>query len=432
MHDAGPLTPVLDWVNPRFGPISKFRGLRLDYPEPPWWLYQADLARNIGKYYSPDTPVALGCSLDGDEAIRRALGESVERYTGYNSIRNADLKPIAAGDSELLPLFPYCLPDEECSGNFKGAAIAYDDNTLLTHTPNHRLSDGKEVWIPAGEVHLAFWPKEPEPIIALPITAGLSFHSGPVNAIWSGICELAERDQMMIFWWNKIAIPKIIVDKNAAGRNLLQRIFQIEKADIKVHLFAMNIDFPVPAVFCVLESDRFPYYVAAASAHNDAEIACCGALDEAMAIRFSQIKYESEVVIESFTDFNWVKSFSDHAMLYANWPGSPGLDFLLKDNKNEVTLADFKRKQWLQGPDSMDDLGTIANQLEAIGLTVLWSDLTSTEAAELGTCVKVTIPQMVPLSVAQKVRWLACPRLNVNKQESLNSSDFNLYPHPFP
>ncbi len=81
----------------------------------------------------------------------------------------------------------------------------------------------------------------------------------------------------------------------------------------------MNIDFPVPAVFCVLESDRFPYYVAAASAHEDVEIACCGAIDEAIAIRFSQIKYDRDVTIESFTEFSWVKAFSDHARLYANW-----------------------------------------------------------------------------------------------------------------
>ncbi len=213
MHDAGPLKPILEWVNPRFGPISKFRGLRLDHPEPPWWLYQADLARNIGKYYTPDTPAALGCSLDGDEAIRRALGESVERYTGYNSIRSAELTTIAARDSELLPLFPFCLPDEECSDNFKGAGIGYNENTMLTHTNARRLDNGEEVWIPAGEVHMAFWPKEPEPLISLPITAGLSFHSGPVKAIWSGICELAERDQMMIFGGTKIQLPKLSLTK---------------------------------------------------------------------------------------------------------------------------------------------------------------------------------------------------------------------------
>lgn len=432
MHDAGPLSPILEWVNPRFGPISKFRGSRLNYPEPPWWLYQSDLVRNIGKYYAAENAAALGCSLDGDEAIRRSLGESVERYTGYNSLKAAELMQIAAGESELLPLFPYCLLDEECSVNFKGATVAYNRSTMLTHTPARRLKDGNHVWIPAGEMHLAFWPKAPEPIITLPISAGLSFHSGPVKAIWSGICELAERDQMMIFWWNKISIPKITIDKNTAGRNLSQRIFQIEKAGIKIHLLSMNINFPIPAIFCVLESDRFPFYVAGASAHEDAEIACCGAIDEAMSIRFSQVKYARDSVVESFEEFNWVKAFIDHATLYANWPNSPALDFLLKNNPNKLSLDDYKAQHWLQAPGSMDDLSKIATQLEALGLTVLWSDLTSTEAAELGTCVKVTIPEMVPLNVAHKVRWLACPRLNINKKESIRASDFNPYPHPFP
>ncbi len=111
---------------------------------------------------------------------------------------------------------------------------------------------------------------------------------------------------------------------------------------------------------------------------------------------------------------------------------SRGLEFLLNDNPNKLSLDDYKKRQWLQAPESMEDLGKIAKQLEELGLTVLWSDLTSTEAAELGTCVKVTIPEMVPLNVAHKVRWLACPRLNINKQESLKASDFNHFPHPFP
>lgn len=414
------------------GPISRFRGMRLEQPEPPWWLYQGDLVRTIGKFFTPETPNALGCSLDPDEAMRRALGEAVERYTGYNSMRAAELKEMKAAESELLHRFPYCLADENCSDNFKGLGIGYTDETKITHTQAKRIRDGKDVWIPAGCVHLSFWPKAPEPLIALPTSAGLSFYSNYVQAIWSGLLELAERDQMMIFWLNKVAIPKLRVEKNTSGRKLWQRISLLENSGTKVNLFAMTRDFPIPAVFCILESERFPYYVAGASAHEDAEVACSGAIDEAMAVRFAQYKFGSDAEVPSLTDFDWVKSFTDHANIYANWPNSPALNFLMKENQNELSLAEYKNRKWLKAPSSMEELAGIAKTLEEIGLTVLWSDLTSSEASELGVCVKVTVPEMVPLIVAHKVRWLACPRLRNDTASKRLAKDFNSDAHPFP
>lgn len=432
MHNPGPLAPVLDWINPRTGPISRFRGMRLERPEPPWWLYQGDLVRTIGKFFTADTPNALGCSLDPDEAMRRSLGEAVERYTGYNSMKSADLREIKAGDSELLNLFPYCLPDEACGDSLKGSGIGYHCDTPLTHTAAKRLKDGTDVWIPAGAVHLSFWPKAPEPLIALPTSAGLSFYSNHVNAIWSGLLELAERDQMMIFWLNRASIPKLRVERESAGREILRRVSLLEKSGTKVNLFSMTRELPIPTVFCILESERFPYYVAGASAHADAEIACSGAIDEAMAVRFAQYKFGSDAKVPSFSEFDWVKSFTDHANLYANWPNSPALDFLLKDNNNEISLSEYRSREWLPEPTSMDDLAKIAKRLEEYGLTVLWSDLTSSEASELGVCVKVTVPEMVPLIVAHKVRWLATPRLSKDPPSTRSARDFNSDAHPFP
>jgi hypothetical protein len=108
------------------------------------------------------------------------------------------------------------------------------------------------------------------------------------------------------------------------------------------------------------------------------------------------------------------------------------LDFLLKDNPHEISIQDYKERKWLQAPNSMEDLANIARRLEEIGLTVMWSDLTSTEASELGVCVKVTVPEMVPLIVAHKVRWLACPRLCNDNPSQRSAKDFNHDAHPFP
>lgn len=427
-HDPGPLEPILNWVNPRFGPINVLSWLKHGAPEPGWWIYQCDLGRPLGKFHSSHAVTTSGCSLDGSEALKRALGEAVERYSGFNSLAFATLKTMRAGENPIVARLPRCAADEPCPDALKGLS----DDTLLTHTPVTRLIDDAECWMPAGFVHLGFWPSEPEPYLNVPVTTGLSFQNNLANAIWSSLCEVAERDALMTFWWNQRAIPRIITDRGELPAALKERISRIAQIGVTPYLFDMSSDFRVPNVCCMLVSDERPHCVVGNSCDEDPVKACTGALDEAMCIRSYQVRIRRTVEIPSLEQFDWIKTFDDHANLYGAWKESPALHFLIRDNKLEIRFSDFCNRDWWQRPESRSELQDTAKHLQKLGLDVYYADLTLPEISEHGSCVKIIVPQMVPISVFDKIRWLGCERLQTgNTTRKSSRKDFNPFPQPF-
>jgi len=80
----------------------------------------------------------------------------------------------------------------------------------------------------------------------------------------------------------------------------------------------------------------------------------------------------------------------------------------------------------------MTELAGIAARPEMEGLSVLWADLTAPEMREFGTVARVVVPELVPMSPDDRVRWLATPRLlDRAKVSSASRANFASQPHPF-
>src|SRR5262249_28450333 len=115
------------------------------------------------------------------------------------------------------------------------------------------------------------------------------------------------------------------------------------------------------------------------------------------------------------------------------WKDSPALDFLIKNNHNEMSVTDFVGRKWWQAPESMKELKEFAGKLAKLDLTVLWKEITTADTAEIGHTVKETIPEMTPPNVVHHIKWLDSKRLRRFSQKSREKvTDFNAYPHPFP
>ena len=152
-----------------------------------------------------------------------------------------------------------------------------------------RLSDGECVYVPAGYVHLAFHPQH-EPMLTTPISTGLAFDPAVETAIWRGLCEVAERDAMMLTWWQRRPAPEIDMRAgscSAAGlpAALADRLDRLERVKLTARFFDITTDFNVPTVFCVLSGSAFPYRIVGACCREDLGAACIKALDEAVAVR---------------------------------------------------------------------------------------------------------------------------------------------------
>ncbi|MBT6117507.1 MAG: hypothetical protein HOH66_06535, partial [Rhodospirillaceae bacterium] len=118
-HDAGLLAPVLDLIG-EGRPFFDLRTHRLARPEPDWWLYVLRLERfPPGATAGPYPPAAAGCALDPENALRRCLGEAVERYTTFGAAGRLKLSRRRARDMPLAVRFPRCALDEPCPPCFK-------------------------------------------------------------------------------------------------------------------------------------------------------------------------------------------------------------------------------------------------------------------------------------------------------------------------
>lgn len=428
-HDPGTLAVFLDWVDERFGPVRSLRGICLTPPDPQWWIYTCDLARApVGNWYSPYPIGAAGASTRPEIALQRAIGEAVERYSGLNALGVTETLQLPLKDSAVAGSFPACHQQERCPAFF----YAPDLESTVTQVLMKGLSDAREIFVPAAHVLLGFSPDPPEPLVSLPISTGLAYHSEIHQAIWAGLCEVAERDAMMLMWWARREVRAIDCCPSDIPEPLADRLQRLARVSLSPHLFDITTDFKVPTVFCVVTGGDYPYFVVGAATRSDPMEACTKAIDEAVSVRVSVRGRTFSEGLPSFENFEWVQSLDSHALLYAAWENTPALDFLLNGCRELVSFEAFAKEPWWKTPTSMTELSLFASRLLDQDLTVLWTDLTAPEASGQGHVVKVVVPQMVPLSQDHNVRWLGTPRLaRALDLTTCDISVFNRYPHPF-
>ena len=417
-------------VDDKFGPLFRFQVQKLQHPKPEWWVASATVARYpIGSWSAPSAVAAGGASLDRQEAIARCLGEGAERYAALNSMATLETRVQPSVDS-LLNRFPRCDATEACWESLKGIS----PTEQVTQTPVNQLDTDAIVWAPAGYVHLGFVPSEPERPITLPISTGLAFSPDLPQAIWRGLCEVAERDAIMLSWLanRPKAALALSTDANddAIAPEIRYRIDALHAAAIRPRLFDISIDFRAPVVLCLLQSETLPFLTAGASCHEDPVRACCKAVDEAVSVRLALPVARSTPCHTD--DFRAIDTLEAHALLYAHWRDSPAVEGFSSNVLEQKPLSDFLESASPPAPNSLAELRDVAQRMSGDGLTVLWADLTTSDLVDLGHVVRVLIPELMPLSQRYDARWLATPRLHrFLRERGVSLADINVYPHPF-
>ena len=413
------------WADGRFGPLGTVRRLRLGPPEPPWWYCGAELARvPLGNRFSQERLTSGAAALDPHEAVIRAIGEGIERYSALTAPISGELATLREGG--FADRWPVCAADEPCPPAFRAPPL----DTPLTQIRAQRLSDGSAALVPASIAHLHFRPTLDEPTISTPISTGLAFGRDTARAIWSGLCEVAERDAIMAMWWLKARLPEI--DGTGAGvpEALAERLALLTRAGLQARLFDMAHDFRIPSVFCVLIGPRFPFVVVGAGCDADPTRACIKAIDETIALRYY---LRDRGAIQPPPIPQAVQRLEDHALYYASGQRLDAFSFLLDRQTPPQPFAEFAAGDWWQQPPDMAALAQFATERECDGLTALWLDLTGPDTLGLGRVVKVIVPEMLPMSADHATRWLGTSRLLARAgHREARAGAFNPDPHPFP
>jgi thiazole/oxazole-forming peptide maturase SagD family component len=335
---AAELREAVDrFVDDRFGIITALRTAMLQPPQPAWWLTSCVLSRSPpGTIFSRVVSAAAGTSTNREQSVGRALGESIERYSALAAPINGQVLP--AGASAPYARAPRCATDEPCQPSFRGVP----DETPLTHVEVRRLATDQLELLPAGFVHLGFQPRPGEPIVIEPISTGLAFRPELHEALWRGLCEVAERDATMLMWHCERGVPRITLDGGPLPDALADRLARLRRVGCTPVLFDTTTDFAVPTVFCMVFSDRGPYASAGGACHESPEFACAKALDEAVSVRSVLL---TRFDAPSLVVFDWVTQLEQHALLYADRRARPLLRFLFAESRPVVAFDDFARRQ---------------------------------------------------------------------------------------
>jgi ribosomal protein S12 methylthiotransferase accessory factor len=409
-------------VDGRFGPILDVHRQRLGGSEPRWWLCSASLARYpIGSLFNDMPPTSAGTSINADEALGRAVGEALERYSALTT--QIPLVRATLRESGLNGRFAVCAPDEPCPWSFR----APPEDVPITQTPVRHLATEEPTLVPAVLVSLASPPDATEPPIGLSISTGLAFHQELHQAIWRGLCEVIERDAVMTLWWLHQPVSEITLGGRCPER-IADRIERLRSYGFHARLYDITTELDVPTVFCVLLGERFPKLVVSAASRADPADACAKALDEVVSMR---VALQASTHEASHVSEPAAVRLVNHAQLYASNADDPAFDFLLRDEHPHLPYALFARRA-MQEPRDMEALSELSRRLAEDGLSVLWAEVTAPEVAELGFVVRVVVPELVPLSPDDRVRWLGTPRLLRRAGiETATRAAFASYPHPF-
>jgi len=255
------------------------------------------------------------------------------------------------------------------------------------------------------------------------------------DALLAGVCEVVERDAVMIVWWNQLPAPEIVVEPDTWLGRIIEERFSIP--NVSFRLFDVTTDVRIPTVLCVAteERDNGCSLTLGASARTDPSSAALKALLEAAKGRHTQrlqTRLHGPLQIQ---EYGQLRCLEDHARLYARHDMRHALNFLL-DGHRRVRLSDMPV---IDGEEVAMRLRGCVRALTAAGCHPLAFNLTPPDVAEAGLCaVKVAVPGMVDLNGwhsfrAQGVdRLYAVPVRMGYRDAPATEEDLNWFPHPFP
>lgn len=396
--------------------------------EPKLFAYSASYKSII----SDSENVASGVSFQKKKALIRVLGEALERYC----LDNFNEKNFTIGRiSKLHGSFLH--PSEVISfskqqlqrKSFQKFVIKSDSK--LRWVEGFSLPFKHKVLIPAQLVYTSYQNIEGEVRVRLPISTGAAAGRSLRNAIYTGICEVVERDAFMISYLNKLSSSR--VDLTSIADEEIKRMINIlHRYKLELVVIEITTDTQIPVFMAIIldKTGAGPAVSVGLKAGFNIKETLIGAIEESLMVRswqrdmfiYSNSAHKIPKVIKTLEDraYFWFKQDTSHFLNF--WLKSKNLKRLNLEieysDKNEFNLA-------------------ITLLKKARG-NVFYVDITHLKMKKLGfTVVKVIIPQLHPLYLDERYPYFGGSRLyevpiklgfkNSPKQEN----QLNKIPHPF-
>lgn len=425
------LAHFIPLVDEKVGIVRSVELLKISENDPAVYLAHAEPCDTMPLAAIRAANRGAACAASADRAILRACGESVERYcSAFFSLD--DLLLASAHDLEACGL--RCVPT---AAFYPFARSQYDDEAF----PFERASadskirwvtaqsaSGEEVLVPASCVYVPYlFQSDVEPFTHMPISTGLAAGPSRESCVEKGICEIIERDALMIVWYARLPVPRINVAGSfgvSAEIDALLGSIRTGRTEWFLNWLTLDIDVPVISAMLIDRGDR-PLTSFGIAAAPDPATALRGAIEEALLTR-TLINRCDEVVRGARASVGELRTLRDHLLAHALSGELRSRMAFLTDDGPCIDFDDVCARSFV----------TPWEACNAAGLEPLSVEVTTGDVAEMEIrVVRTLIPGMQPLDNDHRFRYLGGERLrSVPKRFGcqLSPPDFNPDPHPFP
>jgi ribosomal protein S12 methylthiotransferase accessory factor len=266
----------------------------------------------------------------------------------------------------------------------------------------------------------------------MPISTGLAAGPTVEHCIEKGICEILERDALMLCWYSKIITPRIAVDSCRGISPEIDALLDAGASDTQQwHIGLLTLDVEIPVVYAALiDFEGQPKTSFGISAATNIDKAILLALEEAVLTRIL-VNRSKELKKANSDDAGTVKTLRDHLLIHAASMDMRKRAAFMLDDGPQLALADIKNRF-----QRSEQIPLIA-KLHRIGLIAYWKDLTTRDVSDCGIRVaRVIIPGAQPLDNDHRYRYLNGKRLVAVAQQYgstvAHTDQLNPDPHPFP
>jgi ribosomal protein S12 methylthiotransferase accessory factor len=426
---------VSELVDARRGPIRSLRKVAPQGDDPAFMHVHADAVPMRRLPGRPETMLAGGSALSWDQACCKAVGEAVERA----SVMDWEPAVRIASAAEIDPAIDVDRFDAFHASQRAMAGFPYPKLTAdsrIGWVDAWSLTRSAPTFVPATLAHRFYQPR----------TAADHFDECPVSgyacgntleeALLGALCEVAERDALMLCWLQQLAVPSLDLS-SLPSQTMRDALSRFARSPVRLYCSELTTDAGIPTVLVMMASAA-PGWPAAAVAtasdmsHERAVVKALGELSNGAAL----VRVHRAAGTPMPRTPREIRTPEDHGLFYAAPLALRHLDLILRPRRcvraPEVDPA-------AAAGDVLASLQEAVRRLAARGLEVLAVELTPPGIAALGLhVVKAIVPGMLPIDFGQMPRHLGVPRLYGAPSRmgyagtAVEPGALNRAPHPFP
>ncbi|WP_437980687.1 TOMM precursor leader peptide-binding protein [Sorangium sp. So ce117] len=367
---------------------------------------------------SHEPQVGTGKGITAVEALIRATGEAVERYSAGIFNRKELLRSSVAGmKDDFIAPEQLCLYSEEQYAE-PGFPFAPVDPTAPIDWALGRWMDTRApVYVPALPTYYDYCTGHDAHFCQV-TSNGLAAGATLESASMAAALELIERDTFMISWLARRPARRVLPD-DSVDPEVHEIARQLEERGARIELYLLDAGVAVPVVMCVGYGDgkRWPGAVVSLSAHLNPLTAIRKAILEQGQIGnyiFRLMTGEKVAIPERPED---VRTLEDHAVYYL--PPSRAASFAFLRDGGTVTAAELEEPEEISPSE-------LTRRVKAAGLRIAIVDVTSPDLAATPFRVARALgPDFQQIHFGHELARLGNPRLRSMAPHGINPD-----PHP--